>query len=195
LADFDNIDEDNDKDDNNPWDIIYERDEAAILPESRQLSMPSTWTTNNDRYWEMGFNLHFREVELTLHMNQADSALNGLRETIADKSFQYSHVIRVAPCQVICTRARTAIAKLNHTIVYLCRVYSRCCTAMVALGADDSTLTKYRIIVKEDVKTSTALLNPNEPSSSQLRLSWIWQTGSPSNTSNVEELRECECTQ
>jgi len=66
---------------------------------------------------------------------------------------------------------------------------------MVSLGADDSTLMKYQIIVKEDVKTSTSLLNPNEPSSSQLRLSWIWQTGSPSDTSNVEELWECECTQ
>ena len=65
LVDFNNIDEDNDKDDDNLWDIIDERDEeAAILPESWQLSMPSTWTTNNDRYWETGFNLHFREVEL-----------------------------------------------------------------------------------------------------------------------------------
>jgi len=117
LADFDNIDEDNDKDDNNPWDIIDERDEeAAILPESQQLSMPSTWTTNNDRYRETGFTLHFSEVELTLHMNQADSALKILWETIADKSFQYSHVICVTPRQVIRTRAHTAIAKLNHTI-------------------------------------------------------------------------------
>jgi len=106
LADFDNIDEDNDKDDDNLWDIIDERDEeAAILPESWQLSMPSTWTTNNDRYRETGFNLHFCEVELTLCMNQADSALNRLREMIADKSFQYSHVIRVAPRQVIHTCA------------------------------------------------------------------------------------------
>ena len=28
----------------------------------------------------------------------------------------------------------------------------------------------------EDVKASTAIVNPNEPGSTQLKLSWIWQT-------------------
>ena len=30
----------------------------------------------------------------------------------------------------------------------------------------------------EDVKASTAIVNPNEPGSTCLKLSWIWQTAS-----------------
>jgi hypothetical protein len=156
---------------------------SLVVPERRRLSIPSTWVSQDNPYWM---------VELDLRIKQATKTLQALRDAIADKSFQYSHVIRVAPRKGVRTRARAAIAKLNHEIIYLCRVYGRCRAAMVRVGADDDMLKKYQILLKEDVRSSTALLNPNTPGSTRLQLSWIWRTGSAGNDTSPEALRECE---
>ena len=161
-------------------------DGAVVPPERRKLSIPSTWLSQDNPH---------RATELDLHLKQATKTLQALRDAIADKSFQYSHVIRVAPRKGVRTRARAAIAKLNYNIIYLCRVYGRCRAAMVRVGADDDTLQKYQILLKEDVRSSTALLNPNMPGSTRLQLSWIWRTGSAGNDSSPEALRECEHAQ
>ena len=119
----------------------------------------------------------YRQVELQLRLKQAEKCLQALWDTIADKSFQYSHVIRVAPRKGVRTRARATIIKLNFEITLHCHVYAKCRVAMVRLGASETILSKYHILLKEDVKSSSAILNPNEPGSSRHQLSWIWQTG------------------
>ena len=42
------------------------------------------------------------------------------------------------------------------------------------LGADDDTLQQFCELQKEDIKASTAILNPNIRGSTTLQLSWIW---------------------
>jgi hypothetical protein len=56
-------------------------------------------------------------------------------------------------------------------------------------------LKMFRILLKEDVKASTAILDPNITGSSSLQLSWIWQThaGLVESESGPEMMRECEC--
>jgi hypothetical protein len=144
------------------------RNNDISLPERRRLSIPSRWVTNESSY---------RSVELDLRMQQAARILSGLRDLIAEKSFQFSHVIRVAPRKGVRTRARSSIEKINHRIGFQCRVYTQCRNAMVNLGAEKRILDKFRILRKDDIRSSTALLNPNEPGSTRHQLSWIWQTG------------------
>ena len=55
-------------------------------------------------------------------------------------------------------------------------MYSRCRTRIVALGADEATHARLKILSPSDIKASTAIINPNEPGSSTIKLSWIWQT-------------------
>ena len=158
--------------------------ESARPPEMKCLSIPSTWVSTDNPH---------RAVELCLRMKQASTTLQALRDNIADKSFQYSHVIRVAPNKGVRTRARTTIGKLNHVIAHHCHVYGRCRAAMVRLGADDQTLGIFQILLKEHITSSSALLNPNAPGSTRVRLSWIWQTGcSDTNNGRPDALRECE---
>lgn len=156
---------------------------TAVPPESRRISIPSSWESTDNIY---------RAVELRLRILQADKTLQALRDTIADKSFQYSHVIRPAPRKAVNTRARTAISKLHGLIIFYSRVYGQCRAAMARLGADNSILDKYQILRKDDLKSSTALLNPNEPGSTRVQLSWIWQTFAEGHQSQPEILRECE---
>jgi len=155
----------------------------VVPPESRKISMPSRWKSSDNIY---------RAVELRLRILQADNTLQALRDTIADKSFQYSHIIRAAPRKAVNTRARTAISKLNCLIVYYSRVYAHCRVALGRLGAVDFILDKYQNLRKEDLKSSTALLNPNEPGASRVKLSWIWLTFPEGHQSQPEILRECE---
>lgn len=162
----------------------HDTDERDVLPvERRRLAIPSTCSALTNPY---------QATELTLRLQQAEKTIHLLREAIADKSFQYSHVIRVAPTKHVRTRARDTIVKLTNAIAFYSRIYARCRAAMVTLGASDTDLARYQILLKDHVKSSSALLNPNEPGASRLRLSWIWQSNMPGNNANPSSLRECE---
>ena len=155
---------------------------SDVRPENRRIPLPRAC-------FNQGHPL--RNVELSLRMRHAGHYLNALREMIVEKSFHYSHVIRVAPNKGVRTRARALIVKLNQRIALYCWMYSRCRSEMVHLDIDQDSLSKFQILRKEDVSASTAIMKPNEPGVSSHRLSWIWKTGSDS-SSSPEALKECE---
>lgn len=138
----------------------------TISPERQLVSMPSNCLQDHP--------LH--AVELALRKQQAERYLNALREVIAEKSFHYLHLVRNAPKKIVRTRARATIGKLNERISLYSRIYTRCQAAMVRLRADQSVLNQFQILQRGDVSTSTAILDPNTPGSSSVRVSWIWQT-------------------
>lgn len=150
--------------------------------ESRHISLPS-----NSRH---SLPLH-AQLELAMRMRQADRHLNALRDRIADKSFQYSHVIQKTTKTTVRSRARSQIIKMNNSISFHARVYSRCRLAMVRLGAAPASLQAYRALTKSDVKSSTALLTPNIPGSSSIQLSWIWQQSMEDAQGSPASLIEC----
>ena len=157
-------------------------DDTSILPELRTLPIPSAMDRPLD---------HHRDIEMRLRVRQADALLTSLRELIADKSFHYSHILHLATRQPIRSRARSKIATLNAEISLCCRAYTRCHTAMMRLQVPDEIMSGYRPLTRDDIKASTALLKPNEPGSSTLRLSWIWQTQTCGVDSTKGTLIEC----
>ncbi|KAH9484689.1 hypothetical protein JR316_0001588 [Psilocybe cubensis] len=114
--------------------------------------------------------------ELKAQIAQAKSHLHKIRNLIAEKSFQYSDVIRKAPRKGVRTRSRAKVDEMNHRITYYSQLYTECRARLVVLGADDSTLRKFQVLKKEDIKTSTAILDPNTPGSTRVQLSWIWHS-------------------
>ena len=62
---------------------------STTPPEHRPLHLPSSNNTATDH--------PLRQAELTLRIQQATQYLSALRDAIAQKSFQYSHVMRSAP--------------------------------------------------------------------------------------------------
>ena len=139
-------------------------EEDLVPVEKQTLHIPSNQnvTPRND------------DIELALRKNQARSHLHQLRELIAEKSFQYSDVLRKAPRKGVRTRARGTLKEINTRISFHCQVYSHCRTRLIQLGADELTLQTFRELKKEDVKASTAVLKPNTRGSTALKLSWIW---------------------
>ena len=118
----------------------------------------------------------FRNLEIAHRMSTAEDLLNQIRNLIAEKSFQFSHVIRVSPRKGVTTRARAAVRKLNNEIAERSRFYTRCRSCLLILGADPSILSQFKVLSPGDVAGSTAVLNPNQPGSTTIKLSWIWQT-------------------
>ena len=68
----------------------------------------------------------YGNIELSLRKDQARNHLHQLRELIAEKSFHYSHIIRVAPTKGVKTRARGTVKGMNMKIAFHCKVYSHC---------------------------------------------------------------------
>jgi hypothetical protein len=182
AAEFDDLDDINEDPPSNQ--------EPPSIPEtmpidSRTLTIPSTLKDPHPSHCA---------IELTLRIRQAHHHLSALWGAIADKSFQYSHVLRVAPWASARTRARSGIAKLNDIISFHSRTYTKCRAAMLRLHADDGILSKFRVLSKRDVSCSTAMIQPNIPGSSTLRLSWIWQTGLHADQEQPHALQECMCS-
>ena len=157
--------------------------EDALPPELIPLHLPSSHSSTPHH--------PLRRAELHLRIKQAARYLAALRDAIAQKSFQYSHVMRSAPSKGVRTRSRSTIHNISDQISQYFKVYCRARASMVRLGADENTLDTFRLLSRDDVKASTAILDPNIPGSSSIRLSWIWQTGSRASRSTPEAMLEC----
>jgi len=114
-----------------------------------------------------------KNLEIAFRSSRAEHHLARIRELIAEKSFQYSHVMRVSPRKGTTTRSRASIKKLNTEIALHCRMYARCRARLILLGGDKS---RFKVLTPDDVKASTAIINPNVSGSTQLKLSWIWES-------------------
>lgn len=134
--------------------------------EDQTIALPSNGNTSNI----------YRDLELTKRISMADNELNQIRTLIAEKSFQFSHVIRASPRKGVTTRSRAAVKKLNNEIAEHCRMYARCRSCLQILQADNHILSRLKLLNPEDVGASTAMLNPNAPGSTRINLSWIWRS-------------------
>ena len=68
----------------------------------------------------------YRDLELSHRILRADHHLVRIRDLIAEKSFQFSHIIRVSPRNSVTSRSRASVKKLNTEIALHCRLYARC---------------------------------------------------------------------
>ena len=115
-------------------------------------------------------------LELLFRKRKAKALLNQIRELIAEKSFKYTDEICKAPRKGVRTRGQTAVIELNRRLSLLCQIYGWNRARMVDLQADEDTLAAYQVLQKDDIKCSTAVLQPNKAGSTKLKLSWIWHS-------------------
>src|SRR6202522_2236051 len=73
-------------------------------------------------------------LELSYQIQHVKMLWNRIVCLIAEKSFQFSHVIRVAPREDVNTRSRAEVKKLNLKISVHCRLYTQCRARLISLG-------------------------------------------------------------
>ena len=108
-----------------------------------------------------------RNLELTLQSSRAEQHLARIRDLIAEKNFQYLH-----PRKGTTTRSWASVKKLNTEIAQHSRLYARFRARLILLGGDHS---RFKVLTPDNVKASTAIINPNESGLTHLKLSWIWE--------------------
>ncbi|KAF8166226.1 hypothetical protein BJ912DRAFT_863255 [Pholiota molesta] len=118
----------------------------------------------------------YRKMELQVRKNQAILELNQIRDLVANMSFRWTEQVRKAPRKDVRTRGRAVLKEMEKALSFRSQVYTRCRSRLVALGADAATLQHFQNLTKDDTKCSTAVLEPNLPGSTKLKLSWIWQS-------------------
>ena len=166
-------------------DIGVDEDESAgpaaemvslWLPSSSDDPLASPWCTQG----------------VEVRKEQANRHLDAMRQLIAEKSVIFLHVVRISKQADIQTRSKRKVWEINARIGWHAKVYRRARAALVSL--EDEDLDTYRVLEKEDLKASTAMLDPNTPGASDVRLSWIWHVGEPSpDSSDPAIVRECKC--
>lgn len=156
-------------------------------PEHIKLPIPSAMAASVREQHQVS---KLARKELVLRNGHANDTLQALQLALGQKSFQFRQHLRPAQGKVQTTRAWAAIQSVNEGISHHCRVYSLCRQAMISLGLQE-TDEVYRPLMKEDVRTSTAVMHPNSPGLSQNKLSWIWTVQMADQERN-NYLNECE---
>jgi hypothetical protein len=69
---------------------------------------------------------HLAKVEIKLQKSQASQLLHQLWELIAEKSFQYSHIMQAALQKGVCTQSQAVVHKLVNKISLHAWMYNHC---------------------------------------------------------------------
>ena len=93
-----------------------ELNHVAIPPEHKPLHLPSSYKMNEKHL--------LRQAELTLRIKWTTRYLAALREAVAEKSFQYSHIMCKAPSKGVQTCTQAVVVKISDQISHYSRVYS-----------------------------------------------------------------------
>jgi hypothetical protein len=147
---------------------IEENAEILIPVEEEVVPLPSSEENASAVDWDL---------ELRLRCERAEVLLAQIRECIAERSFQYTKIIRHAPRKSVKTRARSRVIEQAAFANDLARQYNRCRAVMLHLGLSERKKLRYQHITKKDLNVSTALVDPNIPGSTTINVGWIWQVG------------------
>lgn len=118
-------------------------------------------------------------IELDLRVGQANDALRYLRIAIGQKSFNFRTKFRAAtgnPGYKNRLRNYAENQTLQMTIDQAAQVYTSSRRAMELLGAPKEILSKFKVLLKTHIASSTAVVDPNARGERNKGLSWIWHT-------------------
>lgn len=115
--------------------------------------------------------------EIALREGQANDSLHQLRLSIGQKSFLFRTQLRNAASKTRKTKAWDDISAVGNTVSHHRRVYHSARDALIALGAPSEVLNKYQVIHTKDVRSSTAIVDPNARGQRNVSLPWFWSVG------------------
>lgn len=160
------------------------------LPEERQIMLPSV--LGHLKCVELG-HIKLAQKELKLREGQANDALHSIRMVIGEKSFRFRKQLRNATSKTQKTRSWDFIHNANYKLTQHRLIYSQARRAMIALNAPPEMLEKYQVLKPEDVRTSTAIQDPNAMGQRNNSLPWIWLVHGRSAQGTTTMLKECKC--
>lgn len=131
-------------------------------------------------------------VELELRIGEANDALQGIRTQIGYKSYVFRKQIRTVKGKKRRTRGFDNIQRSDDELSIQRKIYDNALKALKVLGAGEEVLSKYKKIKKDDLRTITAIAEPNARGESHRKLAWFWSLDVAGDSDKSEHLEECE---
>lgn len=162
----------------------------SLKPEAGVLILPSSFSTESLEDMDLGALV---EKEIALRLGQANDSLHALRMALGHKSVLFRTEIRHnAGSQRQKGRAWGKVSAAETTIRHHARVYSRCREALQRLNADKDILSRYKVLKKEDLKVSTAIVDPNARGTRNESLRWFWNLGGERDMEDNDFMKQCK---
>ncbi|KAG1840341.1 hypothetical protein F4604DRAFT_1690823 [Suillus subluteus] len=166
-----------------------ENDYRVFEPEKVVIPLPSN--LGLERCAALGIT-DLVDQELTLWQSQANDALHNIRVHLADKAVIFRRTVRTAKSQATSTRAWAQVHSVDRVVSINASIYSKCRSQLCKLAADDAVLERYQQLLKEHLKVSTAVADPNSQGQRNNMLAWFWSMDVQGDSNSSDWLNEYE---
>lgn len=178
------------QDDDNPFaDHAPPRRSHGRASEHTRLRLPSNMSVEGNLSGPLK---KMRAEELNLRIGHANDILQQLRILLAKKSFLFRTSVRSANSQQRKTRARKETSVVEKAVRHQVKLYYRTRAAMVRLGATEAVSSKYQALQPEQIKVSTAVVDPNARGQRLTQMPWFWRVNIREDVDEDEAMMECE---
>jgi hypothetical protein len=130
-------------------------------------------------------------LEIELRQGQANDALERLRVHLSHKAILFRSVVRNAKSQSKSTRAWSQVTAIGNAIKMNAAIYNTTRKKMISLGIDTTMLRKYKPILRDDLKVSAAIADPNARGQRNHVLAWFWSVNVSESMQDNDWMDEC----
>jgi hypothetical protein len=129
-------------------------------------------------------------LEMSLREGQANDALHNLRIHLCNKAILFRTTVRQAKSQALKTRAWSQVTSVQQAVSLHASIYTKTRKQMMKLEPGHDQLQKYKPLLREQLKISTAVGDPNARGQRNESLAWFWSVevdlGGPDQSWNEE---------
>lgn len=129
-------------------------------------------------------------LEMSLREGQANDALHNLRIYLCNKAILFRTSVRQAKSQALKTRAWSQVTSVQQAVSLHASIYTKTRKQMMKLEPGQDQLQKYKPLLREQLKISTAVGDPNARGQRNESLAWFWSVevdlGGPDQSWNEE---------
>jgi hypothetical protein len=129
-------------------------------------------------------------LEMSLREGQANDALHNLRIHLCNKAILFRTTVRQAKSQALKTRAWSQVTSVQQAVSLHASIYTKTRKQMMQLEPGEDQLQKYKPLLREQLKISTAVGDPNARGQRNESLAWFWSVevdlGGPEHSWNEE---------
>ncbi|KAG1804027.1 hypothetical protein EV424DRAFT_1474522 [Suillus variegatus] len=130
---------------------------------------------------------------MSLREGQANDALHNLRIYLCNKAILFRTSVRQAKSQALKTRAWSQVTSVQQAVSLHASIYTKTRKQMMKLEPGQDRLQKYKPLLREQLKISTAVGDPNARGQRNESLAWFWSVevdlGGPDQSWNEEFYR------
>ncbi|KAG1795013.1 uncharacterized protein HD556DRAFT_1365543 [Suillus plorans] len=113
-------------------------------------------------------------LEMSLREGQANDALHNLRIYLCNKAILFQSTVRQAKSQALKTRAWSQVMSVQQAVSLHASIYTKTRKQMMKLELGQDQLEKYKPLLHEQLKISTAVGDPNARGQRNESLAWFW---------------------